>query len=98
MDSTYVLKFDNAPTTRVDKNFEAAAELVDFYKQRRSGQEELTMTNCQELSVVGVNLLTKWTLELNQLAGGAEPPEWLVQVKPAFIRKCLVKKFHKALG
>jgi hypothetical protein len=98
MDSTYVMKFDNAVTTRVDRNFEAAAELVDFYKQRQIGQEQLTMTNWQELSVVGVSLLTKWTLELNQLAGGAEPPEWLVQVEPAFIRKCLVKQFHKVLG
>ena len=52
MESTYVMKFDNA-VKRVDKNFEATAELVDFWKQRRSGEEQLTMTNWQGLSVVG---------------------------------------------
>ena len=46
---------------------------------------------------MGVHLLTKWTLELNQLAAGAEPPQWLVEVDPAFISKCLVNKLHKAL-
>ncbi len=44
---------------------------------------------------MGVHLLTKWTLELNQLAAGAEPSQWLMEVDPAFIRKCLVKQLHK---
>ncbi len=91
MESTYVMMFDD-DLKRVEKKFETTAELKDFSKQRSSGEEKLTMTNYQELRVVGSHLLTKWTLELNQLAGGDEPPQWLVEVEPAFVRKCLVKK------
>ena len=96
MESTYVMMFDD-DRKRLEKNFETTAELKDFCKQRKIGEEALTMTNYQDLRVVGSHLLTKWTLELNQLAGGDEPPQWLVDLEPAFVRKCLVKKIHKPL-
>jgi hypothetical protein len=95
--STYVLKFDDMPSTRLERDYEATAELVDFTYQRKHGKEAITAANWSLLGIVGVNLLTKWTLELNQVAGGATPPQWLVAVDPVFIRKCCVTKFHTAL-
>jgi hypothetical protein len=69
--STYVLKFDDMPSTRLERDYEATAELVDFTYQRKHGKEAITAANWSLLGIVGVNLLTKWTLELNQVAGGA---------------------------
>ena len=95
--STYVLKFDDMPSTRLERDFEATSELVDFTYQRKHGKEAITPANWNLLGIVGVNLLTKWTLELNVVAGGATPPQWLVAVDPVFIRKCCIQKFHTAL-
>jgi hypothetical protein len=95
--STYVLKFDDMPSTRLERDFEATSELVDFTYQRKHGKEAITPANWNLLGIVGVNLLTKWTLELNLVAGGATPPQWLVAIDPVFIRKCCIQKFHTAL-
>jgi hypothetical protein len=97
MVSTHVLKFDDMPSTRLERDYEATGELFDFTYQRKHGKEAITATNWNQLGIVGVNLLTKWTLELNLVAGGATPPQWLVAVDPVFIRKCFIQKFHTAL-
>jgi hypothetical protein len=97
MVSTYVLKFEDMPSTRLERDYEATTELVDFTYQKKHGKEAITSTNWNQLGIVGVNLLTKWTLELNLVAGGATPPQWLVAVDPVFIRKCFIKKVHLAL-
>ncbi len=68
-----MLQFDDGARTRLVRNFEVTAELVYFCKQRINGQEELTLTNWKILGIVDVNILTNWSLELNQVAGGSEP-------------------------
>jgi hypothetical protein len=59
MVAMYLLEFDNAPTTRVDRDFEATGESVHFYQQKSLGLEQITMTNYKVLGIVGVNILTK---------------------------------------
>ena len=70
MVSTYVLKFEDMPSTRLERDFEATGELVDFTYQKKHGTEAITSTNWNQLAIVGVKLLTKSTLEMNLVAGG----------------------------
>jgi hypothetical protein len=58
----------------------------------QQGMKEATQNVTEQLRMVGGSLLTKWTIDFNELAGGAYVFNTTDEVR---IRKGVVVKFHK---
>ena len=82
--TTYVLQFEDEAQTKIACDFEEASLHAQMYLDRKAvteeatneqpeqqGMEEATQNLTEQLRTVGGSLLTKWTVALNEMAGGA---------------------------
>jgi hypothetical protein len=105
--TTYVLQFEDNARTKVTCDWEEASFHAQMYVDRQAvtdedtntqpeqqGMEEATENLTEQLRIVGGSLLTKWTVDFNEMACGAYVFNTTDEVR---IRKGVVVKFHKAL-
>jgi hypothetical protein len=104
---TYVLQFEDDARTKIACDYKEATLHAQMYTDRKlvtdeatkaqtelQGMEEATKNQTEQLRIVGGSLLTKWTLELNEMAGGSYV---FKSTDEARIRKGVVVTFHKGL-
>jgi hypothetical protein len=104
--TTYVLQFEDEAQTKIACDFEEASLHAKMYldtkavteeatneQPEQQGLEEATQNLTEQLRTVGGSLLTKWTVALNEMAGGAYVFNATDEVR---IRKGVVVQFHKA--
>ena len=95
----YVLLFEDVNRTEIECGYAEASGFVHAYQQRQQIIESIAPhANADSEVVVGMELFTKWNVDLNLLSGGPEPPTWLKEADAVWLRKCNVLKYHTALS
>ena len=98
--TTYVLQFEDDANTKISCDLEEASFHAQIYLDRKAVSAVPTNALPREpeleehLRIVGGSLFTKWTVELNEMAGGTYVFNATDEVR---IRKGVIVKFYKGL-
>jgi hypothetical protein len=95
----YVLHFEDVNRTQIECGYKEASEFAHSYQERQQIIVPIAPhDNAESAGIVGMELYTKWNVDLNLLSGGPESPSWLKEADAVWLRKCNVLKYHKALS
>ncbi len=94
-----MLLFEDVNRTQIECGYAEASEFVHSYQQRQKIIVPIAPHAHEESEcIVGMELYTKWNVNINLLSGGPEPPTWLKEADEVWLRKCNVLKYHTALS
>ena len=96
----YVLEFEDKEGTQYECGYDEVVDYITAYQTIKGTAASTEIRSADAQALIGLAIYTMWTLNLNHLAGGGEPPEWFKTAKMQdciWLRKCKIAKYHNTL-
>ena len=97
----YVLDFEDKERTQYECGHDEVVNYITAYQTQPRSAATGEVSSPDARALIGSSIFTMWTVNLNHLAGGGDPPEWFQKAKMQdriWLRKCKIAKYHTPLS